>query len=771
MFKMRFFTVILLILFYLTCHAQGRYDIWYFGNGVGLDFNISPPQQLLNGALNASEGTSAICDSNGLLKYYTDGNKIWNAKHEVIANGDSLIWDNTSLQGSLIVKQPGTPNTFYVFGVVGTEHGAENLTNLKKAGMFYSIISKDSVVRKNVQLHNSRTERLTAYYHTEGDFYWIATTYGSTSYEDSSAIYLYKFTKDGISLHRKYNIAYSGIRGQMKFSPNGKLLALASEYSSKGFPPSPGKVQLFDFDSNNGFLSNPRCISGIRSHGLEFSPNSNLLYFSAFGANLGLFQVKVEEIAHTDFQNTQTVRLSNYSSLFVLQLAPDGKIYCNRSDSSLALIEKPNMYGPDCAFMLRALNYPTILLWGAVRISRLNLSLPQCVQNLIIQPKLLTQDACLQEKVSFKIMSSFADSIQWDFGEDGQNVTTLFDTVSHVYQNEGVYQVKAILHYPNHTDTLENTVRIYALPLPNIGNDTLLFNEEILELVLDKFRDKNILWEDGSGTESRIIAKPGLYSVKVTDGYCIAHDSMRVEYINSQLEIHGLCYEDSTTLQPIDVSIDSVQWIIENQTFTTVGPKNQFQYVFSRNGKQAVKINAFKKGLNRSWEDSVEIIQLEKDFLKDSVTTCSTSTLIPDLKEGPYTYLWSTGSTIRHLEVDRPGQYWLEISKNGCSEVDSSHVFIKTCSCNYHIPTAFSPNNDGLNDGFYLQSECPVEELEARIYSRWGELLYMSQSKDGKIWDGQIGGQPAPEGVYFYTLSFMNNGSMVHKFGTVHLLR
>lgn len=132
---MRFFTVILLILFYLTCHAQGRYDIWYFGNGVGLDFNISPPQQLLNGALNASEGTSAICDSNGLLKYYTDGNKIWNAKHEVIANGDSLIWDNTSLQGSLIVKQPGTPNTFYVFGVVGTEHGAENLTNLKKAGM------------------------------------------------------------------------------------------------------------------------------------------------------------------------------------------------------------------------------------------------------------------------------------------------------------------------------------------------------------------------------------------------------------------------------------------------------------------------------------------------------------------------------------------------------------------------------------------------------------------------------------------------------------
>ena len=115
--------------------------------------------------------------------------------------------------------------------------------------------------------------------------------------------------------------------------------------------------------------------------------------------------------------------------------------------------------------------------------------------------------------------------------------------------------------------------------------------------------------------------------------------------------------------------------------------------------------------------------------------------------------------------ADRPffdGWYYLEVSNgNGCTAMDSVYVIVnKDYRC--YVPNAFSPNADGINDIFYIQSRIDVDLLSFRIFSRWGELVFEEENgmtnDTGVGWDGQFRGKPAAMGVYVYvaTLRFLD---------------
>ncbi len=85
------------------------------------------------------------------------------------------------------------------------------------------------------------------------------------------------------------------------------------------------------------------------------------------------------------------------------------------------------------------------------------------------------------------------------------------------------------------------------------------------------------------------------------------------------------------------------------------------------------------------------------------------------------------------------------------------------------IPTAFSPNGDGLNDTFGVLSK-GLEYFELTVYNRWSEVVFHSD-KIGARWDGSYKGKPAPAGAYGYEViaKDANNRSMKRK-GTVVLV-
>ncbi len=52
-----------------------RANIWCFDNGAGLDFSSGSPVAITNGALHTHEGCASMCDLNGNLLMYTDGDQ------------------------------------------------------------------------------------------------------------------------------------------------------------------------------------------------------------------------------------------------------------------------------------------------------------------------------------------------------------------------------------------------------------------------------------------------------------------------------------------------------------------------------------------------------------------------------------------------------------------------------------------------------------------------------------------------------------------------
>ncbi len=87
------------------------------------------------------------------------------------------------------------------------------------------------------------------------------------------------------------------------------------------------------------------------------------------------------------------------------------------------------------------------------------------------------------------------------------------------------------------------------------------------------------------------------------------------------------------------------------------------------------------------------------------------------------------------------------------------------------FPNAFSPNDDGFNDIFYLKGE-GIAELTMTIYTRWGQEITTINNLD-QGWDGRDkNGQSVPEGVYtFYAKARFHSGKVLERPGTITLIR
>ena len=89
------------------------------------------------------------------------------------------------------------------------------------------------------------------------------------------------------------------------------------------------------------------------------------------------------------------------------------------------------------------------------------------------------------------------------------------------------------------------------------------------------------------------------------------------------------------------------------------------------------------------------------------------------------------------------------------------------------IPNLFSPNGDSVSDVFEIISLYSYPNFKLQIFDRWGSLIH-DYSNEGRAqpnwWNGEIDSNPAPEGVYFYTIDF-NDGLTDPKSGFIQLIR
>ena len=146
---------------------------------------------------------------------------------------------------------------------------------------------------------------------------------------------------------------------------------------------------------------------------------------------------------------------------------------------------------------------------------------------------------------------------------------------------------------------------------------------------------------------------------------------------------------------------------------------------------------------------------------------------------------WSPGEQLSCVNCLEPEvQAWEEITYVihimdifGCSDEASISLKVDR-SLDLFIPTAFSPNGDGLNERFTIYGNpTQVKGVQSfQIYDRWGNLLFYAKdlavNDETSGWDGYFRGQLMNAGVFIFHVELeLQDGSSQRKSGQFSLVR
>jgi gliding motility-associated-like protein len=87
--------------------------------------------------------------------------------------------------------------------------------------------------------------------------------------------------------------------------------------------------------------------------------------------------------------------------------------------------------------------------------------------------------------------------------------------------------------------------------------------------------------------------------------------------------------------------------------------------------------------------------------------------------------------------------------EHGCADTASvTYENIQQC-CGFVYPNAFTPNDDGLNDGFKVITQGNTMYYMLSVYNRWGQVVFLTWDPK-QYWNGEFNNTPCPTGTYFY---------------------
>jgi gliding motility-associated-like protein len=256
-------------------------------------------------------------------------------------------------------------------------------------------------------------------------------------------------------------------------------------------------------------------------------------------------------------------------------------------------------------------------------------------------------------------------------------------------------------------------------------------------------------WNDGLADQVRTVTQAGTYWVICKDACHSRTDTFIVKTVDIQFSFGADTIICSSPPYRLSSAIHDAAFLWND------GSTDSF-YTATGDGLYWLEIN--KDGCISS--DSIDIrfknirqnLGNDQTFCKDKPMNVA---LHATKSEGAF-YQWSTGNTEPDIAIQNPGLYWVSVSNPPCVGSDTIRILTELCDCLMLMPTAFSPNGDGINDEFrpMVEPGCIVKGYTLRIYNRWGQMIYNNSS--GNIfsggWDGTVKGIPADAGTYMYSV-------------------
>ncbi|MBK7306599.1 MAG: gliding motility-associated C-terminal domain-containing protein [Chitinophagaceae bacterium] len=141
------------------------------------------------------------------------------------------------------------------------------------------------------------------------------------------------------------------------------------------------------------------------------------------------------------------------------------------------------------------------------------------------------------------------------------------------------------------------------------------------------------------------------------------------------------------------------------------------------------------------------------------------------------TYLWTPATGLSATNILNPvatpavtTTYTLRITnQQGCS--NTSNVTIDVLPYCVKPLNAFTPNNDGFNDTWFITNGNCLKKAMVAVYNRYGSKVF--ESGDYKNdWNGTYKNKPLPDATYYYVIDYeLLNDTHVFKKGNVTILR
>jgi gliding motility-associated-like protein len=519
--------------------------IWYFGNSqYGIIFNKSDdqPNQADDQATPFGNAGSAVATDqvSGDLLFYTDGDVVYDASHQVMAGWAALSGNNAANQGVAISPRPNNPDQYYIFTNTASYPAPGNVffstVNMSLDG---NATPPEPPLGEITNLNNPATlpdgiqvNPGMLVFEVGNDPYQYFLLVQNAANGD---YHLYSIGPAGNTLVKTIPNPTGLVAGNFAIHPQTGQIAVSPQNSG-------ANIQILQFDLATDTLGVVREIpnsgnfdtAGQAVYDVEFSPNGNNIYISRFGDGTQegvLYRYDLNDsIASLDQVNPNSLFRS-----FGLQIGPDGRIYHLYQENSGGPIQVGRITNPNDT-TLSNIVYQAVPTGNENYDSRLFPSFaPKSTINLNSGFEVVTANTC--ERSPTKFYPTFdppAEFYQWDFGDpmSPDNSSNLIAPI-HTYSAPGSYQVQLIAGINGSVDTVYQNVTVIAMPDSiDLGQDTVICPNE--SLVLDAGNTWDLIrWsidgETGSTVTIDSSIATGYIWVVATKGNCTAYDGINVE--------------------------------------------------------------------------------------------------------------------------------------------------------------------------------------------------------------------------------------------------
>ena len=292
------------------------------------------------------------------------------------------------------------------------------------------------------------------------------------------------------------------------------------------------------------------------------------------------------------------------------------------------------------------------------------------------------------------------------------------------------------------------------------------------------------VWSAGGTTQTvNQLAGNATYSVTATDAAgCTAETSVSVGDIPapavSFIPFDSLCPGANDGVLSLTASGGLAPYTYawsHNNAVTTSTASNLFAGSYTATVTDAGGCTAAAQIAIASYDNPQINLGDSITIFKGEVAELKVQTLLPVTSVKWTPFIQSADNSLTAFpKPENTTTYFVEVAYGkGCSLKDSVTVIVVEQEGEVIIPNIFTPNGDGVNDFFYISSKA-ISRLDVRIFDRWGNKVFESNSIDFK-WDGvnQFTKVPSPNGVFTYAIEYTTFASPAAKLskGSATLVR